>query len=124
MGSGILENAVMADPTHPVPFRHRLAAWLIDALVGGLLIAPFLVAMWAVGDFDGNKFDLAAFYGFGIPGFVVVVGLLTYLDGPGGGSPGKRLLGIRWVDRGNGERLSWRRAALAYISMRWARARW
>ena len=78
--------------------------------------------MFAVGDFSEGNFDAVAFCAIAVPAFVTVVSLAAFLDGERNGTPGKLLLGIRWVNRETGERLGFFRAAVALVSLRLAGA--
>lgn len=89
----------------------RAGAWFLDAAFSGLYSAPFLLAMFVVGDFNEQRFDLAAFYGFGIPAWLSFFALLVYFDGSRRGqTPGKMLVGTRVVDEANGTAIGYRRA--------------
>lgn len=108
----------------------RVAAYVLDAMIGGLLIAPFLAGMRITGDWSGNNFDLTAFYAWGIPSYLLVSGLIIYLEGEKGWTPGKWMLGMRVEDADQGGTIGWvrdllRRAAFVvsalpfYLGLLW-----
>lgn len=97
-------------------FARRIAAYVLDSLIGGLLGAPFLLGMRITGDWSGNNFDTTAFYAWGLPGYVLVVVLIIYLEGEKGWTPGKRLLGMRVEDANRGGTLGWRRDLLRRVA--------
>ena len=97
-------------------FPRRVAAYVLDATISGLLIAPFLAGMRITGDWNGDNFDLTAFYAGGIPGYLLVNGLIIYLEGEKGWTPGKPMLGMRVVDANEGGTIGWPRDLLRRVA--------
>ena len=110
----------MIVPELASPLR-RVAAYLVDALIGGLFISPFLIGMRLTGDWSGNNFDIASFCAWGVPAWLIYFALLVFLEGTKGATPGKWLLGIRVGDAGSGSTIGWRRD-LARRLMFWPEA--
>jgi uncharacterized RDD family membrane protein YckC len=88
----------------------RVAAYLLDIAISSLFIAPFLTGMRLTGDWGEDKFDLVAFYAWGIPAWLAGLALIVYLEGEKGATPGKRLLGMRVADAETGKLIGWKRA--------------
>jgi uncharacterized RDD family membrane protein YckC len=98
-----MEHAELASP------GRRIAAYVLDALLGGLFLAPFLIGMRATGDWSGNNFDTASFYAWGAPAWILYFALIVYLEGERGATPAKWLLRMRVVDAELGGVIGWRR---------------
>ena len=91
--------------------------------------------MTLTGEFDDDSFDLVSFYAWGLPPYLLMFGGIIYLEGERGYTPGKRLLGIRVVDKETREPIGWRRAlvrrlmfvvealVLGYLLMFWDKNR-
>jgi uncharacterized RDD family membrane protein YckC len=72
--------------------------------------------MQLTGDWGANKFDRTAFYGWGIPGYLLVMGLIIYLEGEKGWTPGKRVLGMRVEDAVRAGTIGWVRGLLRRVT--------
>lgn len=89
---------------------HRMAAWFLDSLISTVYIAPFVLAINALGTFDETNFDHGAFYGIGIPAYIGFILLLAHFDGSKRGqTPGKMVVGVRVRDQRTGEPIGFRR---------------
>ena len=97
-------------------FPRRVAAYFLDSLIAGLLLSPFLLAMRVTGNWSDTNFDTTSFYAWGVPGYLLVVGLIVYLEGEKGWTPAKRLLGMRVEDANQGGPIGWPRALLRRVS--------
>ncbi len=98
------ENADLASP------RRRVAGYVLDAVISGVLISPFLLGMRLTGDWSGNHFDLTSFYAWGIPAWLLGMAVIVYLEGERGATPAKWLLGMRVVNAATGDgAIGWRR---------------
>lgn len=97
-------------------FPRRSAAYVLDSVISGVLIAPFLIGMQITRDGSDGNVDTTAFYAWGLPGYVVVSGLIIYLEGEKCWTPGKRVLGMRVEDATQGGPIGWRRDLLRRIA--------
>lgn len=97
------EGAKLASPPR------RIAGYALDAWIGGVFFAPFLIGMQITGDFNDHSFDLVAFYAWGIPAWVSYLALIVHLEGEKGFTPAKWALAMRVVDAGAGGIIGWRR---------------
>lgn len=95
----------------------RVAAWLLDAMLSAVVLAPFFIVMAALGYLgpDG-KIDPPVFSGLLLVAWLSVMGLAVYFDGsPGGATPGKMVIGIRVADQEARGQIGYRRATVRRI---------
>lgn len=93
-------------------FPRRAGGYVLDSLISGLLFSPFLLAMRLSGGWVEDRIDSGALFTWGVPGYVLVLGLIVYLEGEKGWTPGKRILGMRVEDANRGGTIGWPRALL------------
>ncbi len=109
-------SAAVLDTNGYASFPRRFGAYVLESLIGGLLIAPFLIGMRMTGDWSGNNFDVNAFYAWGVPGYLLVFALIIYLEGEKGWTPGKRLLSMHVEDADQGGPIGWPRDLLRRVA--------
>lgn len=114
--SGLDIVEAMRSATGYATFTRRVCGYVLDSCVGGLLSAPFLIGMRVTGDSTQNHFDTTAFWAWGVPGWLLVGGLIIFLEGEKGWTPGKRLLHMRVADADHGGPIGWPRALLRRLA--------
>jgi uncharacterized RDD family membrane protein YckC len=88
----------------------RLSAWLLDVLLWGAVMIPIELAT-GVSPRQGHS--PRGFVAFASGAFILLVAVLVYCDGsPSGATPGKRMLGLRVVGKGNESPIRYPRAIL------------
>ena len=97
--------------------EQRAAAWILDAMLSVIVIAPFVVVMAALGYLGPEgKIDPAPFTALVFLPWLIAMGLAIYFDGSrGGATPGQMLLGIRVADQENRGPIGYRRATVRQI---------
>ena len=91
----------------PAPLGARVAAWVLDQLLGTLLYVGSLAVVMTTAE-DGDPSLRALLL---VPALVLVYAvLLVWLIATRGWTPGKRALGLRVVRVEDGRRLGWGRA--------------
>ena len=96
------------DPAELANPERRIAAYLLDAVVSGIFVSPFLLGMQATGSMPGQG-SLLAFYAWFLPAFLAYYGLIVFLEGQKGVTPGKWLVRIRVRDVESDHVIGWRR---------------
>jgi len=85
----------------------RLPAWVLDAVIGGLVFTPLNPILYS------SRPSLLLFVALLVPTMLLLFGYLVLFDGGARGTtPGKRVIGIRAADATTGNAIGYRRAAV------------
>ena len=94
--------------------RTRLGAWVLDALIAGVVLSPMLVpAVLIAQSSESAGATVACIVALEVAVFAYLV---AFDGGERGATPGKRILGARVIDAEGGGPIGFRRAALRRLA--------